>query len=140
MKQIFKISIFLFIVLGFFSCTTVYYVGQAETPTNIYSTQDTSSNVVCTIPVGSKVLIKKKRKKYFDVAYMTYEGYSYKTLFSNYRKFNSTVDGDLYGYSTTKRKALTSPSSGRSVNVKGYYRKNGTYVKPYTRSSPSRKN
>lgn len=29
--------------------------------------------------------------------------------------------------------------SGGSVQVKGYYRKNGTYVAPYTRSAPSRR-
>lgn len=28
-------------------------------------------------------------------------------------------------------------AGGKSVNVKGYYRKNGTYVAPYTRSAPS---
>ena len=36
---------------------------------------------------------------------------------------------------------LTTPvfAGGKSVNVKGYYRKNGTYVAPHTRSAPSSK-
>jgi len=35
--------------------------------------------------------------------------------------------------------ASTPPSSGGPVHVKGYYRSNGTYVQPHTRSSPSRR-
>ncbi|MGO3892425.1 MAG: hypothetical protein ACTJHW_15750 [Paenalcaligenes sp.] len=31
------------------------------------------------------------------------------------------------------------PSSGGSVRVKGYYRKNGTYVRPHTRRAPRRR-
>jgi len=38
--------------------------------------------------------------------------------------------------STSARKYKPSTNSGDRVNVKGYYRKNGTYVKPYTRSAP----
>lgn len=30
--------------------------------------------------------------------------------------------------------------SGRAVNVKGYYRKDGTYVRPHTRRAPGRRN
>jgi len=139
MKQIVRLSISLFLVLGLFSCTTVYYIGVTETPGNIYTAQDTLSNVVYTIPASSKVLIRKKRKKYYSVVYQTYQGYSFNTHFSGYRKFNSLIDGDLYGYSTTKRKKSASSSLGGRVNVKGYYRKDGTYVKPHTRSAPRRK-
>jgi endonuclease YncB( thermonuclease family) len=33
-----------------------------------------------------------------------------------------------------------SSSAGKEVHVKGYYRKDGTYVRPHTRSAPKRKN
>lgn len=33
----------------------------------------------------------------------------------------------------------TPPSSGGTVNVRGYYRKDGTYVRPHTRSAPRRR-
>jgi hypothetical protein len=36
------------------------------------------------------------------------------------------------------RSAPSSGSSGGSVHVRGYYRKDGTYVRPHTRRSPSR--
>jgi len=35
--------------------------------------------------------------------------------------------------------SYTPTSSGGTVHVKGYYRKNGTYVRPHTRSSPGRR-
>ena len=140
-KAFWGIILFSIAVLFLQSCSTVYYVGQTTTPTNIYSNQDTTSTVSYNVPIGTKLLIKKKYKKYYYVVYDTYTGYSYKTIFTNYHRFNSTDDGDLYGYSTTKKKSSSSSttSSGGTVNVKGYYRKNGTYVQPHTRSSPTRK-
>ena len=38
--------------------------------------------------------------------------------------------------STGGTKYKPSSNTGGRVSVKGYYRKNGTYVKPYTRSAP----
>jgi hypothetical protein len=43
-------------------------------------------------------------------------------------------DGGSVGVSTRS----TGSSNGGSVSVKGYYRKDGTYVKPHTRSTPKR--
>lgn len=40
--------------------------------------------------------------------------------------------------SYTPSPSYSSPSSGGSVSVRGYYRKNGTYVRPHTRSAPRR--
>ena len=74
-----------------------------------------------------------------------FKGYVYKPNYKNYHRYNSTVDGILYGYSMNKTTSKISKfnsssssnsNSGSSVNVKGYYRKNGTYVKPHTRSNP----
>lgn len=46
--------------------------------------------------------------------------------------------------STTEGATTTTPSApsstGGTVNVRGYYRKDGTYVRPHTRSAPRKKN
>jgi hypothetical protein len=40
---------------------------------------------------------------------------------------------------SVKSSSSKSSSSGGAVSVKGYYRKDGTYVRPHTRSAPKRK-
>lgn len=52
---------------------------------------------------------------------------TYKYSHSNHALNNSTK----YKYKPT--------STGGTVQVKGYYRKDGTYVKPHTRRAPSRR-
>lgn len=47
--------------------------------------------------------------------------------------------GSLKTDNKSTRTASSPPSSGGPVHVKGYYRSNGTYVQPHTRSSPSRR-
>jgi len=59
-----RICIFFVLALVWQSCSKVYYVGQTTLPTNIYSSQDTTSTISYSVPVGTKLLIKKKYKKY----------------------------------------------------------------------------
>jgi hypothetical protein len=40
-------------------------------------------------------------------------------------------------YADDPERALPATNSGGSVQVRGYYRKDGTYVRPHTRSAPS---
>lgn len=40
---------------------------------------------------------------------------------------------------TRKGSSAYIPSTGGSVHVRGYYRKNGTYVRPHTRRAPRRR-
>lgn len=147
----YKARVLLFTLFTFFlfqSCSTVYYVGETTEPTNIYAAHD-YSNVIYVVPIGTKLLIKKKFKDSYYVVYDNYQGYSRNTVLNNFRKFDSKHEGNLYGYSnskpTTSKSTSTntgsraSSSSGGAVHVKGYYRKNGTYVKPHTRSSPKRR-
>jgi hypothetical protein len=47
--------------------------------------------------------------------------------------------GSLKTENKSTRTTSTPSSSGGPVHVKGYYRSNGTYVQPHTRSSPSRR-
>lgn len=146
----FRFFLVMLSVLLLQSCSTVYYVGETNKPTNIYSTNREIENIVYIIPAGTKVLIKKKYKSSYFIIYDKYKGYSIGCIFNNYHKFNSDSDGILYGYSTSKKKKNNysssssssrsyQSSSGGSVYVKGYYRKNGTYVKPHTRSAPKRR-
>jgi hypothetical protein len=132
----------LFISAFFAACTNIYYVGQTTTPVDLYPSFDHTAKRTYTIPAGTRVLVKKGRKKKFRyIIYESYTGFALNPRFANYHKFNSTLDGTLYGYSTIKTRYSGSTSgSGGPVQVRGYYRKNGTYVKPHTRKAPTRRN
>lgn len=136
-----KKTILLIFLFSFFGCTSIYYVGEASEPVNVYTIVDTTSNVKCIIPIGGRVLTYKKSKKYYYIIYEGYKGYTYKPKYKNYHKYDSSIDGIIYGYSSTKQKRANSynhtskSSSNGSVKVKGYYRKNGNYVRPHVRKS-----
>lgn len=81
------------------------------------------------------------------VAFCTFQGISANTImpvqYVRLGNIDTTrpVSDTLAGIDSTlniKDSTTTYPSnnSGGRVQVKGYYRKNGTYVKPYTRSAP----
>jgi len=137
-----KTIIILIFTLSLCSCSSTYFVGETTEPTKLYSVTDTVSSIAYTIPTGTTILIQRKLKKYHYVIIEGYRGYIYNPGYKNYHKYNSELDGVIYGYTTVKpakKNSYTSNSStpsGGSVNVKGYYRKNGTYVSPHTRSSP----
>jgi len=147
-KHIYKLLLFIGLIFST-SCTKVYYVGESTTPINIYATADTTTASIYTIPSKTYVLIKKRARTYPALVYESYEGFAYKPLFINIRKFNSSRDGNLYGYSTIKpttpssyspsRAGSKTRSSGGTVQVKGYTRKDGTYVAPHTRKAPTRR-
>jgi uncharacterized protein with WD repeat len=130
-----------------FGCTNVSYVGETTAPVEVYETADLKSNASYTIPRGVKVLSKKQSKKFYHLTYQSKKGYAYNPSFANFHRYRSSVDGDLYGYTTNKPKSgggssYTNSSSNsykpKTVNVKGYTKKNGTYVAPHTRGTPSR--
>ncbi len=124
------------------SCSTVYYVGQTIRPTQIYNQKDTTSIILCSVPVGTQLLIKERYEKYYFVIYgNSCQGFLHSNSFEDYHEFNSDIDGDLYGYSTkdSRGKSRSTTVFDKSVDVKGYYKKDGTYVQPYRRRSPSKK-
>lgn len=138
-------TIFFLLFLSITGCKNVYYVGLTDKPSALFSSEDTlyhGKESMTVIPAREKILIKKKiRKGLYHVTYRNNSGYIFNPRFSSYRKFNSQIDGTLYGYSTIKSATSTQKEiySGGDVSVKGYYRKNGTYVRPHTRSAPSRR-
>ncbi len=141
-----KIStIFFLLLLSITGCKNVYYVGLTDTPSALFSSEDTlyhDQESMTVIPAREKILIKKKiRKGLYQVTYRNNSGYIFNPRFSSYRKFHSQIDGNLFAYSTIKSATSTQKDtySGGDVSVKGYYRKDGTYVRPHTRSAPSRR-
>lgn len=101
------------------------------------------------------------RKKYQKFQVGTHIGYLYRPKFTKrYRSFYKIIPatvaidqdeklfkgthGKLYyiynpaSIQTSQRAQNTYSNPGGTVNVKGYYRKDGTYVHPHTRSAPRR--
>lgn len=86
----------------------------------------------------------KKKKWYLDSKY-----YSSIVTYSDYLAFYKKTDdvqvipsSNHYNNSSSSRSnsnSYKSTHSGGKVHVKGYYRKDGTYVRPHTRSAPKRK-
>lgn len=53
---------------------------------------------------------------------------------------SSLTDSDGTGVTVQGSSVPRPTNSGGTVNVRGYYRKDGTYVRPHTRSAPRRRN
>lgn len=124
----------------------------------VYDTISKGSIKTLVIPPNRNYIAKVQNisKGYWAVKYKSRTGYVKKPKFierkevldSNlaYLDFNDTIG--YYINDSLKQKSYNSYSSpsysgsssysGGSVHVKGYHRKDGTYVKPHTRSRPSR--
>lgn len=86
----------------------------------------------------------KKKKWYLDSKYygslVTYSNY-----LTYYKKQNEVItipNSNSNSNSSSSKSNLNSykpTNSSGTVKVKGYYRKDGTYVRPHTRSAPKRK-
>ena len=128
-----KVSLLLMFTFIATSCVN-YYSVTVNAETVLYSSGNDESSVVYRVPSGSSVYIKgKKSKKYRKIKYGNYAGWAYYpdyTATSNYSPSSSSSS------SSSTRRSSNYLSPGKTVNVKGYYRKNGTYVRPHTRSSP----
>ncbi|VTP96419.1 hypothetical protein [Sphingobacterium daejeonense] len=144
MKHFLFISL---IIIIFSSCrihtTENYYTVTITEDAAIYLKSDLNSRLEEIVTAGEPIymILDKSRKGFRKIKYKGKVGYvyrpSYKTYSSNeYKQITSTTD------SINKAKVKTfnpSTTSGGTVHVKGYYRKNGTYVKPHTRSAPRRR-
>lgn len=132
-----KKNLFLLILtLLFTSCTTNYYTVLLNEDTTIYKNGD-SLNFITSVPKNTQVYISNKsnRKNFKKIKWGNYYGWAYNpnyTTYSSYTPVSQSSYRSIYSPSSSK-------SSGGSVSVKGYYRKDGTYVKPHTRSAPKRR-
>ena len=145
-----KLLILLFSILIFGSCTTNYFLCETAGPVKLYTSPDTHSTYI-EIPVGKSLISTGKYKKYRKAKYGNKRGYVYKTRFLSEKKIRSLSDWEFdsetstYKYSrfnytlNNSKYKYKSKSTGGTVQVKGYYRKDGTYVRPHTRRAPFRK-
>lgn len=126
MKNIF----FLFTSLIFISCSTSY-ICESNSDTPIYLKKSEKSDTVFMIPMNSQVIVIGKSNKFKKIKFNNYEGWTN----SNSLKYISKNSITSRKKTSTYKNNDFHPST-KTVNVKGYYRKNGEYVKPHTRSTP----
>lgn len=155
-KIIFILSVLIALVT---SCSTSsYYIYQTDSNIEL---QRTKYNVVpyMYIPKGKHIVIKESNSTFKKAQYGGNKGYICGTSHLSNPIRISSKDIKLLNFNSTdstyyyKGKKLTptetlntkssyapSRSTGTgSVQVKGYYRKDGTYVRPHTRKAPTRR-
>lgn len=133
------------LVLFFSSCDSYYYITNVE---DIYlynsPNNDGFEKDLVLISAGTYYYSTIKNKRFRKAKFGNTKGYVYNPYFKNpsYKSNNpisqsssSTIRNTSQNYSSS-RKSSYRP---KTVNVKGYYRKNGTYVKPHTRSAPRKR-
>ncbi|WP_369764963.1 hypothetical protein [Flavobacterium sp. WC2429] len=70
-----------------------------------------------------------------------YKGWAIDPVYSLPTKSNysGTSNSTYQTHNTSTTRNSSTPSSGGTVHVKGHTRKDGTYVRPHTRSAPKRR-
>lgn len=133
-----KMLLYLVLLLSVISCTN-YYTVRLQEDTPLYYSSDSSRSVTI-IPKDAEVFLSSKasKKNYSKLKWGNYYGWVYKpsyTAYSDYSKTSSYSSPSLRSSSIYSSQS----NSGGSVHVKGYTRKDGTYVRPHTRSAPRRR-
>jgi len=149
MQTQFKLLL-LFTCLLFAGCTTNYYLCTVDVPTTYYSDPTSASERFSIRPGRQLIATKlKKNSEYREIIFGEKRGYIKARTFATEKKYTSKQlkwlsfqSDSTYWYVRdlkVKSSSSSSSTSGGAVHVKGYYRKDGTYVKPHTRSAPKRK-
>lgn len=154
-----RLSVFLVLLL-LSSCASTskngeqfFYQVTPDYGFHLYTTSECYGETIAFIPAGLAVYTKHPgKKKRLYITYGSVSGYARhvkykKAINTGYRYLPEEMIAEqnelLFQYNSERTYNTNSstgpPSSGGTVNVKGYYRKNGTYVKPHTRNAPSRK-
>ncbi|MDI5888528.1 hypothetical protein [Flavobacterium yafengii] len=121
----------------FTSCVTNYYFVNIEEDTPIYKNINGRSESIIVIPKGNNAFIAFGTKKHRKIKWKTYNGWAINPIYSN--PTNSNYSRKSKSSSKNCNSSSSRSSSGGTVHVKGYTRKDGTYVRPHTRSAPKRK-
>lgn len=133
-----KSLLYLVLLLSVISCTN-YYTVRLQEDTPLYSSSDSSRSVTI-IPKDTEVYLSSKvnKKNYRKLKWGNYYGWANKPSYTTYSSYSKTSS-----YSSPSVRSSSGYSSqsnsGGSVHVKGYTRKDGTYVRPHTRSAPRRR-
>ena len=130
-----KSLLYLVLLLSVVSCTN-YYTVRLQEDTPLYY----SSMSVTIIPKDTEVFLSSKagKKNYSKLKWGNYYGWAYKpsyTVYNGYSKISSYSSSPVRSSSSYSSQS----NSGGSIHVKGYTRKDGTYVRPHTRSAPRRR-
>lgn len=142
----------LFLIPFLMGCSKALYVGETRSETDIYQRANPGSPVLYTIPAGYPLIVERKRNHFRKVVFDEYSGFAYKPSVKLTKKYKPKKTGDIFSaYRVKKEHNIDedddtesyrgSPSrnpsyNGGPVRVKGYFRKDGTYVRPHTRSAP----
>ncbi|REG90489.1 SH3 domain-containing protein [Flavobacterium aquicola] len=122
-------NIYLLLSCIIFCSCSKSYICESNYETPIYLEKSEKSNIVFVVPKNTEVTIIGKSRKFKKIKTDKYEGWT------NSPNLNFKSKKDKVNSSNSYKK-YNSSSYNKTVNVKGYYRKNGTYVSPHTRSSP----
>lgn len=133
-----KKLLLIFIYFLFTSCVTNYYYVNIEEDTPIFENTDGRGESITTIPKGYGAYIASGTKRHRKIKWKNYNGWAINPVYSN-PKISSSYSSNTNSSSTNYNNSSTKTSSGGTVQVKGYTRKDGTYVRPHTRSAPKRK-
>lgn len=111
--------------------------------TSVFSDSKESAYTKVVIPKGTSIYVTKGTSKRSKIKWNNYSGWISNTSYSYYKPspLATRVPRDTSSTSSTTKANDYRPNnaSGGTVQVKGYYRKNGTYVRPHTRSAPRRR-
>ncbi|BFM43957.1 hypothetical protein CFS9_25980 [Flavobacterium sp. CFS9] len=135
-----KISLILLLFI-LNSCASNYYFVNVDEDTPIFTSKNGKESVTI-IPKGSGAYITRSDKKARKIKWKNFKGWAINPLYSNPIFSNPTLSANSSNNNSTDNnytKSSIRTSSGGSVQVKGYTRKNGTYVAPHTRSAPRRR-
>jgi hypothetical protein len=150
-----RLSLLLYVTFLISSCTTNYYLVTSNANVDLYQTA-ANKDLLISIPAGNVFLTKGKSKVRYT-QYGSIKGYSRLSNLRRQVKFKQSEYANLvfheqtgYGYKgyvtstpnaaegNYRKASAPKSSSGGPVHVRGYTRKNGTYVQPHTRSAPRR--
>lgn len=88
--------------------------------------------------VLSRSASKKNYKKIYGASFLAYKQKS-SAIKTQYFQREKAEESNTYKARSSESSSTYKPGTGGPVQVRGYYRKNGTYVSPHTRSSPGRR-
>lgn len=127
------------------SCATNYYFVNIDEDTTIFTSKNGEESVTI-IPKGSGAYITRSNKKERKIKWRNFKGWAINPRYSNpifssnsNNNNNNNNSSSNNSSNNSYTKSSTRTSSGGTVQVKGYTRKNGTYVAPHTRSAPRKR-
>jgi hypothetical protein len=129
----------LFLLMLSVSCTTNYYYVMANEDTPLYDGKNENHNTLVVVPQNTQMFINSKGTKYRRIKYGNFQGWAINPRYSASGSSTSLQSSSYGGSSSTPRGRSSYYSPSKTVNVRGYTRKNGTYVKPHSRSAPRRR-